>query len=119
LHYVYYSSLTSHPQTQAAVDPSPFPPVDPKLLNISAHKFQELMKQAFKLVEKISTSQEFAYELMNEAQLSNAAKVEELIKSTGITMKVETTFTPTGIRIKLDNSELQGRCCQLAMLLHW
>jgi hypothetical protein len=119
LHYVYYSSLPSHPQTQAAVDPSPFPPVDPKLLNISAHKFQELMKQAFKLVEKISTSQEFAYELMNEAQLSNAAKVEELIKSTGITMKVETTFTPTGIRIKLDNSELQGRCCQLAMLLHW
>ncbi len=77
------------------------------------------MRQANKLVEKISTSKEFAYELMNEAQLSNAAKVEELIKSTGITMKVEISFTPTGIQIKLDNAEIQGRCCQLVMLLHW
>ncbi len=77
------------------------------------------MKEANKLVEKISTSKEFAYELMNEAQLSNADKVEELIKSTGITLKVETSFTPTGIRIKLDNAEIPGRCCQLAMLLHW
>ncbi|QUW23847.1 hypothetical protein JSQ81_01860 [Sporosarcina sp. Marseille-Q4063] len=77
------------------------------------------MQQANKLVEKISTSEEFAYELMNEAQLSNTKKVGELIKSTGITIKVETSFTPTGIHIKLDNSEVQGRCCQLAMLLHW
>lgn len=77
------------------------------------------MKEAHKLVDKINTSKEFAHELMHEAQLSNAKKVDELIKSTGITIKVETSFTPTGIHIKLDNSEVQGRCCQLAMLLHW
>ena len=56
---------------------------------------------------------------MNQAQLSNATKVEELIKSTGITTKIQTSFTPTGIQIKLDNSELPGRCCQMAMLLLW
>ena len=104
---------------QAAVDPNPFPPVDPKLLNVSAKKFQELMSEANKLVNKISTSKEFAYELMNEAQLSNTKKVDELIKSTGITIKFETLFTPTGIHIKLDNADVQGGCCQLAMLLHW
>ena len=121
MHYVYYSTLTSHSQTptQTAVDPNPFPPVDPKLLHASAQKFQKLMVEANKLVDKITSSNEFAYELMNQAQLSNATKVGELIKSTGITMKVETSFTPTGILIKLDNSELPGRCCQMAMLLHW
>ena len=77
------------------------------------------MKEANKLVDKITSSNEFAHELMNQAQLSNAAKVGELIKSTGITVKVETSFTPTGIQIKLDNSDLPGRCCQMAMLLQW
>ena len=48
------------------------------------------MEEANKLVDKINSSKEFAHELMNQAQLSNAAKVGELIKSTGITMKVET-----------------------------
>ena len=56
---------------------------------------------------------------MNEAQLSNMKKVEELIKSTGITVNVETVFTPAGIHIRLDNAEIQGKCCQLTMLLHW
>ena len=121
MHYVYYSTLTSHRQspTQNAVDPSLFPPVDPRLLHTSAQKFQKLMGEANKLVDKITSSNEFAYELMNQAQLSNTKKVEELIKSTGITVKVETSFTPTGIHIKLDNSEVQGRCCQMAMLLRW
>lgn len=77
------------------------------------------MKEADKLVNKIGNSKAFAYELMNEAQQSNTKKVEKLILSTGILLKVETSYTPTGIRIKFNNADIPGRCCQLVMVLHW
>lgn len=135
MHYLSYSALARsnfHPKTEvltgnsqtasnefAVSSPNPFPPVDTKLLNVSADKFQELMKQANLLVTKISTSTEFAQELMSEAQQSNTSQVKKLILSTGITIKVETSFTPTGIHIKFDNSDMPGRCCQLVMALQW
>ena len=78
------------------------------------------MKQADLLVNKIVNSNEFAFELMDAAQLSNTKKVEELILSTGITIKLKTNYTPTGILIDLDNSEDdEGGCCQLRMALKW
>lgn len=112
-----------HPQ-KIALDRSPtpinpFPPVDTARLHVSAQRFKELMQQANLLIEKIANSDEFAHQLMHEAQLSNTKKVEELIISAGITLKVNTSFTPTGIRIELDNSENQGGCCKLLMSLHW
>jgi hypothetical protein len=88
-------------------------------LNTSAKKFQELTKQANLLAGKIVNSKEFAHELMEAAQLSNTKKVEELILSTGITLKIKTYFNPTGIRIELNNSENEVVCCNLLMTLKW
>ena len=69
MHYIYYPYLAYpnyHPrqvvptrfneslQSQTALMPqNPFPPINTKLLNSSAQRFQELMKQANLLVEKI------------------------------------------------------------------
>lgn len=78
------------------------------------------MKQADLLAVKIVDSDEFAISLMDAAQHSNTVKVQKLVLSTGITSKVETKFTPSGIRIKLDNSvEEHDDCCNLIMSLHW
>ena len=107
-------------QTQAVADtPSPFPPVDTKLFNKSAQKYQELMKQTGLFVDKVATSHQFANNLMEAAQLSNKEKVNELILSTGITIKVETHFTPTGIILVFDNAETEVDCCNLRMVLRW
>jgi hypothetical protein len=88
-------------------------------LNTSAKKFQELTKQANLLAGKIVNSKEFAHELMEAAQLSNTKMVEELILSTGITLKIKTYLNPTGIRIELNNSENEVVCCNLLMTLKW
>ena len=78
------------------------------------------MKQADLLVVKIVNSDEFANNLMDAAQQSDTIMVRKLVLSTGITSKVETKFTPSGLRVKLDNSEKnQGSCCNLIILLHW
>jgi len=99
--------------------PSPFPTINTQVLNTSALRFQELLKQANLLADKIVNSKEFAHELMEAAQLSNTKKVDELIVSTGITIKIKTYFSPTGIRIELNNDENAGDCCHLLMTLKW
>ena len=98
---------------------SQFPSVDIKQLDVSVYKFQTLMRQADLLIDKLGNDPEFSKELMGAAQQSDRNKVNQLILSTGITIKVKTTFTPTGIRILLDNSELEGGCCDLLIALRW
>lgn len=96
-----------------------YPEVDIQQFEKSAQSFQQLIKQADLLINKLARSKEFARELMSAAQKSDDKKVNELIKSTGITIKVKTSFTPDGIRIILDNSKLEGHCCQLLIALRW
>jgi len=96
-----------------------YPDVNTQQLEESAHKFQQLIQQADLLIDKLAESKEFAYELMSAAQKSDEKKVHELIKSTGITIKIKTSFTPTGIRIILANSKVEGDCCDLLIALRW
>jgi hypothetical protein len=96
-----------------------FPPVNIHKLDISVHKFQTLMRQADLLVNKLADDPEFTKELMSAAQQSNKSRVNELILSTGITLRVKTTFTPTGIKIIIDNSGMEGDCCDLLIGLKW
>jgi hypothetical protein len=112
--------LNEHLQPQIALIPqSPFPTINTQVLNTSAKKFQELTTQANLLAGKIVNSKEFAHELMEAAQQSNTRKVEELIISTGISLKIKTNFSPTGIRIELTNSDNEVSCCNLLMTLKW
>ena len=99
--------------------PRQFPPVDTEQLDKSVNRFQELLKQADLLIDYLAHDKKFAKEMMDWAQKSNKERVIQLIRSTGVTIKADTSFTPTGIRIKLDNSKFQGDCCQLIISLRW
>lgn len=98
---------------------NPFPPVNPSGLEDSAKRFKKLMEQAHLLIEKIAEEPNFAYNLMDAAQKSNSQKVNELIASTGVTIRTKTEFTPTGIHIVLENSEIAGGCCDMLIALRW
>ena len=56
---------------------------------------------------------------MSAAQSSNKERVIALIREAGVSIHITTTFTPTGIRIILDNSEVEGGCCDLMIALRW
>lgn len=101
-----------HPQNQ-------FPPVDTKQLHSSAERFQVVMREARLLIDKIVSTPSFAHELMNAAQQSNQQRVDDLIASTGVSIRVKTTYSPTGIQIQLDSSEPGEGCCKLEMNLLW
>lgn len=96
-----------------------FPPVDTAGFSKSAHQFQALMQQASLLINAIVNSKDFANQLMSAAQSSNQKKVEQLIKSTGIKIKIQVKFTPTAIQIYLDNSTEEIACCSMLVGLRW
>jgi hypothetical protein len=115
----YVPMYPNSPLQSTARQQNQLPPVNIQELDESVHRFRDLMKQANLLLTKLAEDPVFAKNLMSEAQKSNTAKVNEMIKSTGITIDIETTFTPTGIRIVLDNSEIAGQCCDLLIALRW
>lgn len=98
---------------------SPYPAIDTRRLHESAGRMQKIIKQSQLFINRIVDSPEFASELMDAAQLSNQKKVDELIQASGITSKVTTKFTPSGIHIELNNAEKLGECCKLQIALRW
>jgi hypothetical protein len=96
-----------------------YPPVDITLFNKSAIAMQKLMKEASIVLNKIASSKNFAYKLMSAAQESKLKEVERLIQSTGVHSKVETSYTPDGINLKLSSQVEGSDCCHLTIALRW
>ncbi|HBT71677.1 MAG TPA: hypothetical protein DEB37_05215 [Lysinibacillus sp.] len=103
------------PQHLAMPNTTPFPPVDTHNLKMSATRIKAIMQQAQLLTDKIDSSQQFAHDLMNAAQLSNKTEVDKLITSTGITMKFDANYTPDNFRIRL----MDNGCCGITINLSW
>ncbi|MDF0727405.1 hypothetical protein PY093_11975 [Cytobacillus sp. S13-E01] len=96
-----------------------YPEVDPTLFNESARQMQILMNEASIVLKRIAESKSFAKKVMSAAQDSQLEEVERLIKTTGITSKVETAFNPDGINMKLTSKIDDTECCQLTIALKW
>jgi uncharacterized NAD(P)/FAD-binding protein YdhS len=96
-----------------------YPDVDPTLLEQSAKSMQTLMKDASLVLNRLAESKLFASKVMSAAQHSNMKEVDMLIKSTGIKSKVETSFNPDGIRLKLSSILGNTECCHLIISLRW
>ncbi|MDX8360186.1 hypothetical protein [Cytobacillus sp. IB215316] len=96
-----------------------FPPVDTTMFSKSAKEMQKLMSEAALVLNKIAYSKEFAHQVMTAAQESQLNKVEQLIKSTGITSEVECSFNPDGITITFILATSEIDCCHLSIILRW
>jgi hypothetical protein len=96
-----------------------FPDVDTTLFNQSAVTFRQLIRDASTVLDRLADSKDFAHEVMSAAQISNTAKVEELIQSTGIKSKVEPSFNPDGLTMVFQAKVEDTDCCKLTMTLRW
>lgn len=98
---------------------SPFPPVDTRKLNESATRFKQVMNEANLFIGTLTASDDFSRRLMDAAQRSDQQEVERLVRSTGVTIKYNLSYTPSGIRIDFSNSDADSSCCTLRMSLGW
>ncbi|WP_273124682.1 hypothetical protein ACNRWW_11635 [Metabacillus sp. HB246100] len=95
------------------------PEVDSTLFEKSATKMNLLMKDASLILNKLSSSKEFANKIMYEAQQSNTQEVQRLLKSTGIQSNVDVNYNPDGITLKFSSMIGTTECCHLTVALRW
>lgn len=118
----YYQQPTCYchqPQTYIPNERVQYPEVDAQFFHQSAGAFKKLMKEATIILNKLSESEDFAYKIMNAAQQNDSKKVEELIKSTGVSGDVETSFNPDGINLIMASKVEGTDCCKLEMAIRW
>ncbi|OZI12263.1 hypothetical protein CEW92_07230 [Bacillaceae bacterium SAS-127] len=96
-----------------------YPQVDVTLFKQSAESMKKLLKETTLLVNKLSSSPSFAYQVMNAAQQSNQKEIERLIKSAGVTSKAEISFNPDNIHLELSSKTGSTNCCHLTVALRW
>lgn len=93
--------------------------LDPTIFMSSANVSKRLLNEATKIVNKISSDENFAREIMEAARSSQFSKVDELIASIGLNNKVEVWFNPDGIRIELPSSPQEKGKGMLILTLAW
>lgn len=101
-------------------DPIRNPPqLDPTMFMNSARQSKNLIKDGQLILDKIANSKPFSLEIMHAAQSSNKAKVEELIKSTGIKQKPQISYSPNGLTVTFINEQNDIDCCHLILKIRW
>lgn len=117
--YVYQPNEINYPIYYESAPLRQFPQVDSTFFEQSAKSMQTLMKDASIVLNKLAESKPFANKIMSAAQHSKMTEVEKLIKSTGIKSKVDTSFNPDGINMKLSSTVGDTDCCHLTIALRW
>ncbi|CAM5223391.1 hypothetical protein UACE39S_00647 [Ureibacillus acetophenoni] len=96
-----------------------YPPVDETLISQSANETRKLMADASLVLERFASSKDFDRRLMELAQQSRQAEVEQLIKSIGVKSDVKVKFNPDGLSLEFSSKLAHTKCCQLEINLRW
>ncbi|MGY3717858.1 hypothetical protein ACWE42_20305 [Sutcliffiella cohnii] len=99
--------------------PRQYSSVDPTLFTKSASEMQTLMSDASIILGRLSQSKQFASQVMTAAQQSDQAKVNALLKSTGIQSIVQAEYNPDRLLLKLSSAVYEVDCCILTISLRW
>ncbi|MCT2535871.1 hypothetical protein NC661_08110 [Aquibacillus koreensis] len=97
----------------------PYPEVNTQQLKMSAKALRPLMQDANNILESFSSSEDFAYKVMDAAQKSETDNIKTYIRELGITRDVEIKYNPDSIQLRLVNQTNQIDCCKLSISLHW
>lgn len=100
-------------------NPRQYQPVNTTLFKQSATKTLSILKDAEKIVEKISNSEDFSKRLMTFAQQSKLIEVKKMISSIGVKTIPEIRFTPSGLVLNFSNSQSEPNCCLLQLKIRW
>ncbi len=96
-----------------------YPQVDPTLFITSAKHMQIIMKDASILLDRMASSRQFAFDLMTAAQNSEQAKVNQMLKNTGIQTTPKISFNPDGLILNFSSVAEDLDCCHLTLSLRW
>ena len=97
-----------------------YPPVDIGYFQQSLTAYQTLLQDGSVIMNSLSSSPEMMKNLMEAAQEGKDEEVDSIIKATGVTSIVDTSFTPDSVTFTLyADAEEFSKCCTLKMNLKW
>ncbi|MGE6257567.1 hypothetical protein ACQKCU_06570 [Heyndrickxia sporothermodurans] len=96
-----------------------FPPVNTQLFIHSANRTLLFLKDAEKIVEKITKSEDFSKKIMILAQQSNLSEVTKMIIDIGLNTTPTIRFTPSGLVINFSDANKEQNCCLLQIKIRW
>jgi len=94
------------------------PPVDPAMLERSAHTFQPMVQDASRVIAKLA-ERSFATTLMAAAQAGHQQQVDRMMMTAVNGSRVQTRYTPSGVVITIEPPDANSTCCHLTMSLRW
>jgi hypothetical protein len=101
--------------------PRSYPPVDIKIFEESVKTFRLLMAQGSILLDRLG-DHNFARKMMSAAQQGKKAEVDQLIRSIGLKVPVDTKFTPSGVNFEFiaqPDPNKPTSCCTLSVHMKW
>jgi hypothetical protein len=126
--YYYHYPYPLHPQPPAYPGypnyypmARQYPQVDVNIFTKSIKSYRLLMAQGSILLDRLGDPN-FDVKLMDAAQKGNKVEVDNLIKTIGLKVPVETKYTPTGVTFELATQPDPGSpmsCCSLTVHLKW
>ncbi|GMK39460.1 hypothetical protein PCCS19_25140 [Paenibacillus sp. CCS19] len=94
------------------------PAVDPARLEHSAQSFQPMLQDASRVISRM-TERSFALPLMTAAQAGHQQEVDRMIKAAAGASRIHAKYTPSGIVITVEPTNVNDSCCNLSMTLRW
>lgn len=120
--FYYYCKIPTpiyHPYLHYPLYNREFPEANPNLFVQSAKNALTLMSDVELCINKLANSNKLSKDIMNAAQASKTATVEQLIKSTGVKNMPDVSYNPDGITLKFDQRNKPPHCCYLSIQLRW
>ncbi|SHN18468.1 hypothetical protein [Gracilibacillus kekensis] len=95
-----------------------YPDIDLTMFEQSIQQSQKIANDCLIMLNTFS-NKEFAYQVMSAAQNGNQQEVDRLLESIGVDSSITSTYTPSGISLKLHTNAYESPCCFFTIFLKW
>ncbi|WP_058307647.1 hypothetical protein [Gracilibacillus massiliensis] len=95
-----------------------YPEIDTALFEQSIQQSQKIANDCLIMLNAFS-NKDFAYQVMSAAQNGNQPEVDRLLDSIKVDSSISSTYTPSGISIKLHTNVQNTPCCLFTIFLKW
>ena len=110
-------------QSDHALNYSPYnrqvPAINTAKFRNAANRTASYLTEALNIVNRISSSPQLSYQIMNASEMNKISEVNKLLLSTGIRIAPSIYYDPDGIRLVFTDKQSSPPCCEVGVVIRW
>ena len=95
------------------------PAINTSKFRSAATRTASYLTEALNIVNRISSSPQLSYQIMNASEMNKIAEVNKLLLSTGIRIAPSIYYDPEGIRLVFTDKQSNPPCCEVGVVIRW